>query len=85
MCPAVKLIKDRGGECANILMLRGNNCFGDDVFKHYRNLCYRRLFLMEGWGCVNLMIFIQFESFYVLVRHRESIIPGNFGFAKTKY
>ena len=27
------------------------------------------------------MIFISFESFYVLVRHRESIIPGNLGFA----
>ena len=24
-------------------------------------------FIREGWGCVNLMIFIQFESFYVLV------------------
>ena len=24
-------------------------------------------FLREGWGCVNLMIFIKFESFYVLV------------------
>ena len=41
------------------------------------------LFLTEGWGCVNLMIFIW--SFYVLVWHRESIIPGNFGFAITKY
>ena len=27
------------------------------------------------------MIFISFESFYVLVGHRESIIPGNLGFA----
>ena len=33
---AVKLIKDRGGEFANILMLRANNCFAVDVFKHYR-------------------------------------------------
>ena len=41
LCPAVKLIKDRGGEFANILMLRANNCFWVDVFKHYRNLCYR--------------------------------------------
>ena len=41
LCPAVKLIKDRGGEFANSLMLRANNCFGVDVFKHYRNLCYR--------------------------------------------
>ena len=41
LCPAVKLIKDRGGEFANILMLGANNCFGVDVFKHYRNLCYR--------------------------------------------
>ena len=24
-------------------------------------------FLMEGWGCVNLMIFISFQSFYILV------------------
>ena len=24
-------------------------------------------FLTEGWGCVNLMILIQFESFHVLV------------------
>ena len=39
LCPAVKLIKDRGGEFANILMLRANNCFWVDVFKHYRNLC----------------------------------------------
>ena len=38
LCPAVKLIKDRGGEFANSLMLRANNCFGVDVFKHYRNL-----------------------------------------------
>ena len=41
LCPAVKLIKDRGGERANILMLRANNCSGVDVVKHYRNLCYR--------------------------------------------
>ena len=41
LCPAVKLIKDRGGEFANILMLGANNCFGVDVFKHYRNLRYR--------------------------------------------
>ena len=40
-CPAVKLIKGRGGEFANIFMLRANSCFGADVFKHYRNLCYR--------------------------------------------
>ena len=39
LCLAVKLIKDRGGEFANILMLRANNCFWVDVFKHYRNLC----------------------------------------------
>ena len=31
-------------------------------------------FLREGWGCVNLTIFSQFESFYILV-------VGNFGFA----
>ena len=37
---AVKLIKDRGGEFANILMLTANNCFWADVFKHYRNICY---------------------------------------------
>ena len=37
-------------------------------------------FLAEGWGCVNLMIL----SFYILVWHRESSIPGNFGFAITK-
>ena len=42
-------------------------------------------FLTEGWGCVNLMILIWFESFYVLVWHRGRIIPGNFGFAITKY
>ena len=39
LCPAVKLIKGRG-EFAKILMLRANNCFWADVFKHYRNLCY---------------------------------------------
>ena len=39
--PAVKLIKDRVGEFANILMLKASNCFRVDVFKHYRNLCYR--------------------------------------------
>ena len=33
LCPAIKF--------ANILMLRANNCFWVDVFKHYRNLCYR--------------------------------------------
>ena len=37
-------------------------------------------FLTEGWGSVNLMIFI-WDFFNVLVWHRESIIPGNFGFA----
>ena len=28
-------------------------------------------FLREGWGCVNLMVFIQLESFYVLVWQRK--------------
>ena len=40
LCPAVKLIKDRGGKFANIFMLRANNCFWADVIKHYRNICY---------------------------------------------
>ena len=33
-CPAVKSIKDRIGEFANILMLRANSCFWVGVFKH---------------------------------------------------
>ena len=37
-------------------------------------------FLTEGWGCVNLMIFI-WEFFNVLVWQRERIIPGHLGFA----
>ena len=52
LCPAVKSIKDRIGEFANILMLRANNCFWVDVFKHYRNLCYR---------CVP----VSFHDFYI--------------------
>ena len=35
------MIKDRGGEFANILTLRANSCFWVDAFKHYRNFCYR--------------------------------------------
>ena len=42
----------------------------------------RRLFLTEGWGCVNLMIFMRVFTFWF---DTESIIPGNFGFAITKY
>ena len=41
MCPAVKLINDRGGTFANNLILRANNCFWDDVFTLYKNLCYK--------------------------------------------
>ena len=41
MCRAVKPVNNRGGEFANILKLRANNFCGVDVFKHYRNLCYR--------------------------------------------
>ena len=29
------------GDQTIVLGLRANNCFGVDVFKHYRNLCYR--------------------------------------------
>ena len=36
-------------------------------------------FLREGWGCSNLMIFyLRVFTFWF---DRESIIPGNFGFA----
>ena len=35
-------------------------------------------FPREGWGCVNLMTFIWVFTFWF---DRESIIPGNFGFA----
>ena len=41
MCPAVKFINHRGGAFANNLMLRANNCFWDDVFTLYKNLCYK--------------------------------------------
>jgi hypothetical protein len=41
LCPSVKVIKERGGEFANILMLRANNCFWVDVFKHYKRFCYK--------------------------------------------
>ena len=34
-CTSVKVIKKRGGEFANILMLRANNWFWVDVFKHF--------------------------------------------------
>ena len=39
LCPAVKLIKDRGGAFAKTFMLRANNCFLVDVFTLYKNLC----------------------------------------------
>ena len=41
-------------------------------------------FLTEG--CLGMCEPNDFYlSFYVLVWHRENIIPGNFGFAITKY
>ena len=38
-------------------------------------------FLREGWGCVNLMIFYLIWEFLSFWFDRESIIPGNLGFA----
>ena len=39
-------------------------------------------FLREGWGCVNLMIFTDLNlRVFTFWFDRESIIPGNFGFA----
>ena len=56
--PAVKLIKDRRGEFANILMMRANNSFWVDVFKHYRNLCY---------GCVRFPSMILQPGVYIII------------------
>jgi exonuclease III len=36
LCPAVKVMKERGGEFANILMQRVPNPYWFDVFKHYK-------------------------------------------------
>ena len=38
-------------------------------------------FLREDWGCVNLMIFYYYLRVFMFWFDRESIIPGNFGFA----
>ena len=38
-------------------------------------------FPREGWGCVNLMIFLFNFRVFTFWFDRESIIPGNFGFA----
>ena len=39
-------------------------------------------FLREGWGCVNLMIFILLFLDLEFWFDRENIVPGNFGFAR---
>ena len=38
-------------------------------------------FLREGWGCVNLKIFLFNLRIFMFWSDRESIIPGHFGFA----
>ena len=38
-------------------------------------------FLRVGWGCANLVIFLFNLRVFTFWFDRESIIPGNFGFA----
>jgi hypothetical protein len=38
LCPCVKVIEERGGEFANVLMQRVRNPYWHDVFKHYKKI-----------------------------------------------